>query len=115
MADKKSAKRIIKRTETVRERTQQAGAAKLKTRRLRVTNVRTNVARPFKVFGFAGRFILPKFLRNAFNELRMVTWPDRKETWKLTSAVFVFAIAFGAVIAATDFVLDKLFRAVILK
>ena len=61
------------------------------------------------------RRVIPRFFREAFQELRLVTWPGRKETWKLTTAVFVFAIVFGIAIAITDYGLDKLFRNIILK
>ena len=66
-------------------------------------------------FRFIGRILWPKFARNAFKELQMVTWPTRKETRQLTFAVLVFAALFGAVIAGVDYGLDKLFRTVLLK
>lgn len=61
------------------------------------------------------RSFTPKFLRNAWAELRQVTWPSRKETWKLTTSVFLFAIIFGLIVALTDYGLDKIFKKVILK
>lgn len=61
------------------------------------------------------RYLLPAFIRDAGNELKQVTWPSRKETLKLTLAVFLFAIVFGLLIAVVDYGLDKLFRKVILK
>lgn len=69
----------------------------------------------------AGKFLnkrrsfVPKYFRESWAELKLVTWPTRKETWKLTLAVFVFAISFGAVIALVDFGLDKIFKALLLK
>ncbi|MCA9328871.1 preprotein translocase subunit SecE [Candidatus Saccharibacteria bacterium] len=56
----------------------------------------------------------PGYFVSATNELRQVTWPARKETWKLVFAVFVFAIVIGLFIAVLDFGLEKLFRQVIL-
>ncbi|MCA9324043.1 preprotein translocase subunit SecE [Candidatus Saccharibacteria bacterium] len=56
----------------------------------------------------------PSYFVSATNELRQVTWPGRKETWKLVFAVFVFAIVIGLFIAVLDFGLEKLFRQVIL-
>ncbi|MBI3624214.1 preprotein translocase subunit SecE [Candidatus Saccharibacteria bacterium] len=129
MADESSAKRVIKPAETVRERAAKGGHDQPKRRVLRRTAGKLRAplraiapwAKPFgvKPVRTTGRFIglilWPRFLRNAWQELRDVTWPNRKETWKLTSAVFVFAIIFGIVIAVTDYGLDKLFRKVILK
>ena len=60
------------------------------------------------------RKLTPTYFREAWRELRLVTWPGRRETWKLTLAVFVFATAFGIVIAITDYGLDKVFKRIIL-
>jgi preprotein translocase subunit SecE len=68
---------------------------------------------------FIGRILYKIFLigyfKNSWKELRQVTWPGRKETWKLTFAVFMFAIVFGTIIALVDYGLDKVFRHLILK
>jgi preprotein translocase subunit SecE len=59
--------------------------------------------------------IVPRYFRNSWAELRRVTWPGRKETRQLTSAVLVFAVIFGILIATVDYGLDKVFKKVILK
>lgn len=69
----------------------------------------------FKPVHIIGLVIVPRYLRNAWQELRHVTWPSRKESLRLTSAVIVFAAVFGLLIAATDYGLDKVFKKVILK
>lgn len=138
MADK-AKKKLIKKTETVRERANKT-TGPVKTRRL--SGAATQAGRPFRLiarllafvlrpFGFllwpfktrpmrfVGRVLasvlLLRFFRNAGRELRQVEWPGRKETTKLTIAVFTFAIAFGLIIAITDYGLDKLFRKVLIK
>lgn len=58
--------------------------------------------------------IFPGFLRNAWAEIKQVTWPSRQETIRLTFAVLIFSIIFGAFVAALDFGLDRLFKEVIL-
>ena len=60
------------------------------------------------------RSLMPKYFRESWNELKQVTWPGRKETWKLVFAVFIFAIIMGVSIAALDYGLEKLLREVIL-
>ena len=70
--------------------------------------------RPLRIFRVL-RFLVPPYVKNSFNELRQVTWPSRRETIKLTFAVFMFAIIFGALITITDFGLDKIFKKVLLK
>jgi preprotein translocase SecE subunit len=60
------------------------------------------------------RSLAPRYFRDSWKELRQVTWPGRKETWKLVVAVFIFAILLGAFIAILDYGLEKLLREVIL-
>lgn len=62
---------------------------------------------PFKFFG---RILLPRYVRNSWQELRQVKWPGWRESRKLTVAVLIFAIIFGLAIAGLDWVLDKVFK-----
>jgi len=136
MADKgpQSRKKArIKKTETIREKAQKnAESPKKQPRRIRqVTSKVGQTSR--KVSGTAKkeyylplpegkagtwlnkrRSLVPQFLKNSWIELRQVVWPNRSETFKLTLAVLLFAVFFGSLIAGVDFVLDKLFREVIL-
>lgn len=59
------------------------------------------------------RKLTPGYFRSAWSELRQVTWPRRKETWRLVFAVFMFAIVVGTVIAVLDYGLEKLLRTII--
>jgi preprotein translocase subunit SecE len=128
MAEPAKKKRRIRKPETVREKAQKA-SSEPKARRLH--KARSSAARPLtkaRELGRReyhpiklpdnriGRFLTkprrltPGFLRNAWAELRQVTWPSRTETIKLTIAVFIFAIIFGALIAVTDYFLGKIFE-----
>lgn len=69
----------------------------------------------FKPIHWIGLILIPHYFRNSWRELRMVTWPSRRESRRLTSAVLVFAVVFGVLVAAVDYGLDKAFRKVILK
>lgn len=60
------------------------------------------------------RRFTPAYFRDSARELKNVTWPGRKETWRLVLAVFIFAILMGLFIALLDFGLEKLLREVIL-
>lgn len=133
MADQKSKKRRLRAAETVRERTEKAAKTTQRPRRLHRATGR--LVKPLKTASNIGRreyylplpenrvgrflnkrrHIVPGYFRNSWRELRMVTWPSRRETWKLTVAVISFAVIFGLLIAVTDYGLDKLFRKVILK
>lgn len=61
------------------------------------------------------RWLVPRYFINAWRELKLVTWPTRRETWRLTGAVFVFALVFGALVAVVDKGLDEIFKKLILK
>lgn len=136
-ANKPAKKRQLKKTETVRERTVRSSNEPLKQRRVKRTA--SKLWAPFRALGkviarilspftfllwpfktkparFIGRFLaavfLFRFFREAWAELRQVQWPTARETVRLTTAVFLFSILFGALIAVTDYGLDKIFRKV---
>lgn len=117
---------------TVRERTQQGGTVS-KTKRIR--HGAAKASKPLKklrAFGKkeynlplpdnkVGRILskrgrlVPRFFREAWAEIKQVTWPTRKETVRLTTAVFIFSLVFGILVALLDVGLDKIFRQVITK
>jgi preprotein translocase SecE subunit len=68
-----------------------------------------------KIFHIIGLILWPKFFREAWGELRQVTWPGRRETWRLTTSVFIFAVVFAIIVGFLDFGLDKLFKELIVK
>jgi preprotein translocase SecE subunit len=126
----------VRKIETVRERAEkataktEAKAGKSRNRPLRraaravVSPLRTParvVATPFTkrpvrfVFRWIGLILWPPYFRNAFRELRQVTWPSRKDTWKLTLAVLIFAIIFGLLATLTDYGLDKIIRRIVFR
>ncbi len=128
MAEEKARKRLIK-SESMRDKTSKAVSRSAKPRRLQSTA--RAVRRPFvaanriakkeyyvvkpREQGFKGFLTKPRrwtpgYFRSAFKELRIVTWPDRRTTWKLVTSVFLFSIIFGLSIAIVDYGLDKLFR-----
>jgi len=55
----------------------------------------------------------PKYFKESWAELRKVTWPSRREAWKLTLAVFVFSGVFTLFIVLVDnifkFIAEELF------
>jgi preprotein translocase SecE subunit len=64
---------------------------------------------------FLGRILGFSYIRSSLQELRLVTWPTRREGRRLTTAVIIFSVVFGALIALVDYGLDKLFKQVLLK
>lgn len=124
-------KRVIKSPETVREKTKRA-QTEPKPRRVRQTVNRAgrtlksasdtgrreyHVPLPDNKLGrfLSKRFhFVPRFLKNAWLEVREVEWPNRHETTRLSIAVFIFAIIFGTSIWVVDLGLERVFKAIIL-
>ncbi|MDX1766087.1 MAG: preprotein translocase subunit SecE [Candidatus Saccharimonadales bacterium] len=50
----------------------------------------------------------PRYVRESYRELRKVTWPSRRESWKLTFAVILFTAAFTAFAVIADTIFDIL-------
>ena len=59
--------------------------------------------------------IVPRYFVNSWREVRQVAWPARKETWRLTLAVFIFAAIFGALVSGVDKGLDEIFKKLVLR
>jgi preprotein translocase SecE subunit len=79
------------------------------------------IAKPFKWFfqlravRWVGRHVFPRYFRNSWRELRQVTWPSRRESRQLTTAVIIFSVIFGVLIAGVDYGLDKAFKEIFIK
>ncbi len=133
-APKVTVKRSItgKKTQTVRERAKAEQTKK--PRRLKTTAGKMkqplSKARTFskkeyhvvplpdnKIGRFLGNkvYLVPRFFVNSFKELRLVTWPNRRETVALTFAVFIFAIVFASFVGLLDWGFGELFKRFILK
>jgi len=93
-----------------------------------ITKLFSTISRPFRflawpftkkpvkfVFRWLGRILWPRYFRNSFREIRQVTWPTRKETWKMTFAVLIFAIVFGAFAQLTDYGFDKIIKRIVFR
>ncbi len=130
-------KRIVKNPETFRERAIKASESGDKPKRgTRLKTATGKVAKPvlrpvskagskvinfkpFRIFRkplrIIGKILVPVYLRDSWKELRLVVWPNWKQSRDLTFAVLVFATIFGVIVAAVDFGLDRLFKDVLLK
>ena len=53
---------------------------------------------------------LGRYFRDAWRELRLVHWPDRKFTWKMTLAVLVFVAFFTILISLLDVLFKLIFN-----
>lgn len=140
IADKSSSveskKPRVRKTETVRERNEKvaakAEAKASKQPKKRVRKVASKVAKPLskpakilswpfrtKPVKFVGRILSkilwPTYFRNSWKEIKQVSWPNRRDTIKLTVAVLVFALVFGLATAGVDFVLDIVIKRIVFR
>jgi preprotein translocase SecE subunit len=129
----KQAKRRVKNPETFRERavkavedsqkpskasrlkasgTQAVSPIRQSARKLSRSKGLKPLHKPARIFG---KIIVPPYFRSSWAELKLVTWPNWTQSRKLTSAVVIFAVIFGIVIAVVDWGLGKIFKQLILK
>ena len=50
------------------------------------------------------------YFRGAFQEIRQVRWPNRKETWKMTLSVIIYVVILAAAIMLLDALLQFIFN-----
>lgn len=135
MAEKQptKGKRRVKNPETFRERAVKAveesqkptKATRLKSSSTKATGPMRKSARKItqakslrflhKPARIVGKILVPTYFRNSWAELKLVTWPNWKQSRQLTVAVLIFAVIFGASIALVDLGLDKIFKNILLK
>ena len=131
--ESKKPKRQLKNPETFRERALKAADANVKPEgkhRVRkflakifgpvsrlLTKLKTvKFLKPvFSAFRLIGRVLWPKYFRTSFHELKKVTWPSWKQSFRLTYAVIVFSVIFGISVAVVDWGLGKIFKQILLK
>jgi preprotein translocase SecE subunit len=123
----KPKRRIVKKAETVRQKAEKSAnqppkrqgvvwlALKYIGAPFRFIGRKLAKLGRFKVLRIIGRILWPTYFRNSWKELKQVTWPGRRESWQLTGAVLLFSAIFGVLIALVDYLLDKLFKEVLLK
>jgi preprotein translocase SecE subunit len=77
--------------------------------------VRTVLKAIWRPIRWLGRHFIPRYFRSAFHELRLTTWPTRKQSRQLTLAVVIFSVVFGIFVSLLDYGLDKLFKEILVK
>ena len=59
--------------------------------------------------------LIPRFFPEAWTELKLVTWPTKKQAARLTGAVLIFATFFAIFVQLLDLVFNKLVKEIFLK
>lgn len=86
--------------------------AKLKTEKPAKTTKNSTGEKPLKeVFILARPFVtFGRYLRDSWREIRQVRWPNRKATWKMTLAVFIYCAIFMVFILVLDALFTFIFN-----
>ncbi|MBQ3468059.1 preprotein translocase subunit SecE [Candidatus Saccharibacteria bacterium] len=56
-----------------------------------------------------------RYIRNSWREIRQVRWPNRKATWKMVLAIFVYSALFIALIMLLDLFFTWIFNLILKK
>jgi preprotein translocase SecE subunit len=126
-ASEKDNEKTRKQPETVRDRAEKAiaDASKPKrsqvnsekagrSKRLKILKKKQQDAKPKKEKKPRRFHITPRFIREAFKEIKLVTWPNARTTFKLTTAVIIFATVFSIMVSLVDYGFGKIFKKVFL-
>ena len=93
--DAKKAKKALKRAKKAKKQANKKPMPKF----LRI------ITAPFRGIG--------RYLKNSWIELRQVRWPNRKATWKMVLAVFVYTALLVAVITLLDVFFTWIFNLIL--
>jgi preprotein translocase SecE subunit len=122
VADKSEKKRKIRpaaetvREQSARKRDSDADDAGKKTRKSSVFKFVKKYTKPIWIVPFwAGRFLIPKYFKESFRELKNITWPNRRTSRQLTYAVIIFSVIFAFLVSVVDYGLSKVFKRIFLK
>lgn len=137
MADDKASKktpRIRKNPETVRERADKETAKREKP--TKSSKLKGKIHRPLSTLRNVGAkefhpvkapekkgvrhlnkrvHFVPKFVREAWAELKLVTWSTKKEAARLTAAVLIFALVFSVFVQILDLIFNRVVKEIFLK
>lgn len=91
-------------TETKPEKVEKTAAPVVKTTQKPAKTSKNTEEKPLKeVFILARPFVaFGRYLRDSWREIRQVRWPNRKATWKMTFAVFIYCAIFMVFILVLD-------------
>lgn len=119
---RKSAPTVRQRLEATRTKAEEPKKTPLRNATAPIARIRPSQNRAIKGLAVGLRpvgrmlsLIVPSYFLNAWREVRQVSWPNRRETWRLTSAVFIFAVIFGGLVYGVDKLLGELFQKLVLR
>ena len=70
------------------------------------------IAAPFRLI-IKPFILLGRYIHDSWTEIRQVRWPNRKATWKLVGAIFVYSAFFIILVALLDALFNFIFSKII--
>jgi len=102
-----SPKKIRKIKDIKPNKSKKLGAGKMKKeRKFNAPTWLKAIGKPF--------FPIGRYVRGAWQELRVTKWPNRRATWSLTVAVLLFAAFFAVLILVVDYGFEWIMKEIIL-
>ena len=101
---KKTVKKVVAK-DTKPAAKKKAESKKVVTKKPKNTKKVFILFRPFVALG--------RYLRDSWREIRQVRWPNRKATWKMVLAVFIYTAIFVIIISLLDLFFTWLFSLII--
>ena len=93
------------------KKTEKAKRREQKLAQKRLNSSQKSEKKPFILFR---PFVaLGHYLKDSWHEIRQVRWPNRKATWKMVLAVFVYTALFMAIILLLDMFFTWLFNLIL--
>ena len=93
------------------KKTEKTKLSKAKKLEKTAVSEKTNEKKPFILI--RPIVYLGRYLRDSWRELRQVRWPNRKATWKMVLAVFVYTAIFVIFISLLDLFFTWLFSLIL--
>ncbi|MBB1552125.1 preprotein translocase subunit SecE [Candidatus Saccharibacteria bacterium] len=110
--DSKPVKEVSKEPKMSKYAAKVAGVRTVKKGKIPAPKFIEILTKPFK-FITAPFVALIKYLMDSWLELKLVRWPTRKETWKMTGAVIAFSVGFATLILLLDGLFNWIFKTLI--
>ncbi len=93
------------KTKTSKEKPTSVASAKTEAKKPKVTKPKRQRRGPFSA--------IRNYFAGAWYELRMVRWPDRATTWKMSGALLGFIAVFSATLLLLDAAFKYLFQIIL--
>jgi len=115
----KNVKEAVKIAKKIVKEERQAVKADKKDKKAKAKSEKKPMPMPLRIITFPFRMIakpfiaLGRYIKGSWEEIRQVSWPNRKATWKLVGAIFIYAAFFIILVMILDALFNFIFSNII--